>query len=55
MKPEEETRDDIDDKLDKAGWTLQHRSGLNLDASIGLAIREFPQLHKIWAGKISTA
>ena len=42
MKPEEEARRDIDDKLDKAGWDLQDRSNLNLGAAPGIAIREFP-------------
>jgi type I restriction enzyme R subunit len=42
MKPEEEARRNIDDKLLKAGWTLQDRSKLNLGAAPGIAIREFP-------------
>ena len=42
MKPEEEARRDIDDKLQKAGWTIQHRSELNLGTAPGIAVREFP-------------
>ena len=28
--------------LDAAGWTIQHRNELNLGASLGVAVREFP-------------
>jgi len=42
MTPEQEARQDIDKQLEAAGWTLQDYKQLNLGASLGVAIREFP-------------
>lgn len=42
MKPEEKARRDIDALLEAAGWSVQDRSQLNLGASLGVAVREFP-------------
>lgn len=42
MKPEEKARQNIDRQLKAAGWRLQSRSELNLGASLGVAVREFP-------------
>ncbi len=42
MTPEQEARKDIDKQLEAAGWTLQDYKQLNLGASLGVAIREFP-------------
>ena len=40
---EAETRQNlIDPKLEAAGWTLQDRKNMNLFASRGIAVREFP-------------
>ena len=35
-------RQQIDEALDKAGWAVQDVKGVNLHASRGVAIREFP-------------
>ncbi len=42
MKPEEKARQRIDKLLDAAGWRVQDMSRLNLSASLGVAVREFP-------------
>ena len=42
MKPEEQARQEIDKKLQKADWLIQDRSNFNLGAAPGIAIREFP-------------
>jgi type I restriction enzyme R subunit len=42
MKPEEKAREQIDQLLDKAGWKIQDYRELNLGASLGVAVREFP-------------
>jgi len=42
MKPEEKARQRIDRLLDAAGWSVQDMSRLNLSASLGVAVREFP-------------
>ena len=42
MTPEEKARLDIDEKLLQAGWTIQDMKELNLSASLGVAVREFP-------------
>jgi type I restriction enzyme R subunit len=42
MKPEERTRKTIDALLQAAGWQVQDLRQLNLGASLGVAIREFP-------------
>ena len=42
MKLEEKARQRIDKLLDAAGWSVQSMSRLNLSASLGVAVREFP-------------
>jgi len=42
VKPEEIARQKIDQRLEAAGWTIQDFKDLNLGASLGVAIREFP-------------
>jgi len=42
MKPEEKARINIDQLLDLAGWKVQDYKELNLSASTGVAVREFP-------------
>jgi len=42
MKPEEKARQNIDNLLESAGWEVQDIRELNLGASLGVAIREFP-------------
>ncbi len=40
--PEEVARDRIDDRLRTAGWQVQDRDTLDLDAGPGVAVREYP-------------
>lgn len=42
MKPEEKARKNIDKLLEAAGWKVQDLRELNLGASPGMAVREFP-------------
>jgi type I restriction enzyme R subunit len=42
MKPEEKARQKIDQLLEVAGWKVQDLRELNLGASLGVAVREFP-------------
>lgn len=42
MNPEEKARQQIDRMLDAAGWKVQDLRDLNLGASLGVAVREFP-------------
>ncbi len=42
MKPEEIARQKIDNLLNMAGWEVQDLRNLNLGASFGVAVREFP-------------
>lgn len=42
MTPEEQARVVIDEKLEQSGWTIQDMRQLNLTASPGIAVREFP-------------
>jgi len=42
MKPEEKARQKIDKLLEAAGWDIQDLKDLNLSASLGIAVREFP-------------
>ena len=42
MKPEEKSRLAIDKKLIDSGWVIQDVKSLNLSASLGVAVREFP-------------
>ena len=39
---EQEARGRIDDNLVLAGWVVQDRDTVNLAASLGVAVREFP-------------
>ena len=42
MTPEEKARCVIDEKLCQSGWVIQDLKRLNLTASLGVAVREFP-------------
>lgn len=42
MTPEEQARIVIDEKLEQSGWTIQDMKKLNLMASLGVAVCEFP-------------
>ena len=42
MEPEAKARKQIDELLRAAGWEVQDLEGLNLGASRGVAVREFP-------------
>ena len=42
MTPEEKARCVIDDKRCQSGWVIQDLKRLNLTASLGVAVREFP-------------
>ena len=42
MKPEEKSRLIIDKKLIESGWVIQDVKSLNLSASLGVVVREFP-------------
>jgi len=42
VEPEAEARLEIDRLLQAAGWVIQDNKDLNLGASLGVAIREFP-------------
>lgn len=42
MKAEEKARQHIDQLLEKADWKIQDYLELNLGASLGVAVREFP-------------
>src|ERR1700740_3530439 len=42
MKPEQKARHQIDVLLEDAGWKVQDVDQLNLGASKGVAVREFP-------------
>ena len=42
MTPEEKARRVNDDKLRQSGWVIQDLNRLNLSASLGVAVREFP-------------
>ncbi|MBU7047612.1 MAG: restriction endonuclease subunit R, partial [Theionarchaea archaeon] len=42
MKPENKARKHIDQLLEKAGWTIQDYKTINLGASPGIAVRDFP-------------
>jgi type I restriction enzyme M protein len=42
VKPEEKARQKIDQLLLDAGWEVQDYNDLNLGASLGVAVREFP-------------
>ena len=40
-RPEDRARADIDRLLTAAGWLIQNRDGINIEAGRGIAIREF--------------
>ena len=42
MTPEQKARKDIDSLLTLAGWTVQYRDEINLGASLGVAVRDYP-------------
>ena len=42
LTPEQEARENIDDLLEDAGWSVQSRDRANLNASRGVAVAEFP-------------
>jgi len=42
MTPEAKARQQIDQKLELAGWLVQDRRQLNLGAACGVAVREYP-------------
>ncbi|MEK6527653.1 MAG: hypothetical protein AABZ36_02060 [Nitrospirota bacterium] len=42
MTPEEKARQKIDQLLEAGGWSIQNLKELNLGASSGIAVREFP-------------
>ena len=42
MKPEEKTRELIDQQLKNAGWEIQDYKRINLSSNLGIAVREFP-------------
>src|SRR6266568_836658 len=42
MTPEAKARLQIDQKLEQAGWSVQDLKKINLGASLGVAVREFP-------------
>jgi type I restriction enzyme, R subunit len=42
MTPEAKARQQIEDRLAQAGWVVQDMKQLNLGASLGVAVREFP-------------
>ena len=42
MKPEEKARQEIDGQLEECGWIVQDHKAINIGASIGVAVREFP-------------
>ena len=42
MTPEEEARQQIDEKLRNAGWIVQSMKELNIYAGRGVIVREFP-------------
>ena len=42
MTPEAKARQQIDQKLEQAGWIVQDMKQLNLSAGLGVVVREFP-------------
>ena len=42
MNPEERARQNIDQLLTAAGWTIQDREQMDLGESLGVAVREYP-------------
>ena len=42
LKPEDQARVKIDELLEAAGWCVQDYKDLNLGATVGVAVREYP-------------
>ena len=42
QNPEQVARDHIDSKLSDAGWLVQSRNEVDLNAGQGVAVREYP-------------
>lgn len=42
MTPETKARQQIDQKLERAGWVIQDMKQLNLGAAVGVAVCEYP-------------
>ncbi len=40
--PEAQARENIDQQLEACGWAVQNRNEVDLTASLGVAVREFP-------------
>ena len=40
QNPEQQARDIIDADLSRCGWVIQSKSAINLNAAIGIAIKE---------------
>ena len=41
QNPEQQARDIIDADLSRCGWVIQDKSTINLNAAIGIAIKEY--------------
>lgn len=41
QNPEQKARDTIDEMLIGAGWVIQDKKKINLNASLGVAVREY--------------
>lgn len=46
MTPEAKARQSIDSMLDASGWHIQNYTDCATDASLGVAVREFPLKNK---------
>ncbi|MBQ9662419.1 MAG: hypothetical protein IJV40_04630 [Oscillospiraceae bacterium] len=44
MMPEQQARQQIDARLQQAGWIVQDLKKVNPMASLGVAVREYPTL-----------
>jgi type I restriction enzyme, R subunit len=42
MTPEQKAREEIDRQLAACGWVVQDHKAMNIMASVGVAVREFP-------------
>src|SRR6516164_2937550 len=42
MTPEQQSRQEIDRKLEQCGWVVQSYRDMNISAGLGVAVREFP-------------
>jgi type I site-specific restriction endonuclease len=42
QNPEQIARDQIDQRLAEAGWSVQKKEALDFNAGIGVAVREYP-------------